>query len=212
MQLRKGGLNIFHQQVAGYVIGHGNGQHGQAAAQQAHNHVAGGRHQRAAVLPAHDQGAGGQRHDLDKHVAGKQVVGVEHGHHGRQHQIQHYAYQVLLAVVHLLLQLAHAAQHAQHQDQAEAHRQHAFQYARADLVAPRGGKVTHQVHIALAVLRQKNAEPHIQRSHHATQGNRYPSGRAAGQHGAYNAADHAQHNGEERYVLHKLHFSRPLLS
>ena len=75
-----------------------------------------------------------------------------------------------------------------------------------------------ELYVSEATIRRDLAEMHsmglIERSHGGAQRNGHPLGHAAWQHGAYDAADHAQHDGKERYVLHKLHMhiSRPLPS
>ena len=211
-QLHQRIMDVFHEQVAGEVVGDGDGDQGQAGAQQAHNHVAHGRDHRAAVLPRHDERAGRERHDFDKDIRGEQVVGVEHAHHGGQHQVQHDAHDIDLLAVHLLGELAHAAQYAEQHDEAEDHRQRGFQHARAQLVAPGSGEVAHPVDVAFAVAPHEEGQPQVQRRDRRGKPRRHPLGHAARQHGAENARHHAQHDGEEGDILYKLHISRPLPS
>ena len=111
--------------------------------------------------------------------------------------VQHDAHDIDLLVVHLLGELAHAAQYAEQHDEAEDHRQRGFQHARAQLVAPGSGEVAHPVDVAFAVAPHEEGQPQVQRRDRRGKPRRHPLGHAARQHGAENARHHAQHDGEE---------------
>ena len=70
-------MGIFHQKVPGNVIEHGKPHQKQAGTDQTHDHIPGCRDQGPPAPSDHDHSAGGNGIDLYKHIAGKQVVGID---------------------------------------------------------------------------------------------------------------------------------------
>jgi len=167
------------------------------------------RNQRASALTHHDQSRRRQRVDLDKDEGGEHIVGINQRNQGEHHQIRQDTINIVLGRLDLLLGFAHAAEESEQNDQQEHRQRNRFQYADANLIAPRRGEVTHLVGVAVARLQGVNHHADIHRQIRKDEEQRRPARHPAAHHGAGDRAHQRQQNTEEGEVLNELHVIPP---
>ena len=196
---------VRHQELSGDVVQQHQAQQEHAGAHQGEDHVADGGQGGPAPLPDHQQPAGGQGADLNKHIAGENVVGVDQHQQGRLHQIRHDVIEVALVRLQVLPEMLPAAQQAQEQHRRKGHGEQGLQDADAQLVAPGVGIVAHQVVHVLPQredIRKQDGGAHAhQAGEDQTQPPRRPARQGAGDH----RAQQRRHDGEQGEIHGKTH-------
>ena len=193
-----------HEQMAGNGIQQRQADQEQTAAQQAHHQVAHGGHQSLVVVLGHNDGAGGDGVDLDEHVAGEDVVGVQHAQQAGQQHIHHHEVQVLFAGQDVLKNILQTAQQAAGHHDAEHQRQPRFQRAGPQLVAPGRGKLAHGVHKVGILAGSRVQQPGAGSADHGQNGDRdahCPF--AAVQDAGGDTRQHCQENAQKRQIFVK---------
>ena len=208
-QCRDALADVDHQQVTGDGVENDAADEEQARTEQVHHHIANARNQRASALTHHDQSRRRQRVDLNKDEGGEHIVGINQRNQGEHHQIRQDTINIVLGRLDLLLGFAHTAEESEQNDQQEHRQRNRFQYADANLIAPRRGEVTHLVGIAVARLQGVDHHADIHRQIRKDEEQRRPARHPAAHHGAGDRAHQRQQNTEEGEVLNELHVIPP---
>ena len=208
-QRLNGLVELGKQQMSRDGVGVDHADEEQSRADKRKHHVAHGGNERPAALTDAQQGTGGDGADLNEHIAGKNIVGIAQRHQCHMRQIHHDPVQVLLAAGDVAFDVFAAAADGE-QDHDDKHQRHQrLDDTGGNLVAPRGRIVAHHVGEAdmARSTEYQQVGLHIQAGAQQEIGEPFaPAGRHhEGDHGA----QQAQHNGEERIILHKAHARPP---
>ena len=205
-----GVVQVFHQQMPRQIIEQHQTQQKEPGADQIQHHIADGRGEAGPGIPEGNQRAGAERHDFQKHIAGKQIVGINLGQEGRHQQHADRVIQVLPAGGGSFRQRpASRGQRAEH-DQRKQACADALQHPGADLVAPGSGEMPHPEDEgprtgAQQAGGQRRRPQDAQEQHAAGQ----MAGDPAGQQGAGRGGQQAEQDGKEGKILPPEHGVTP---
>ena len=202
-------MQLGEQQMARDGIGEDHTDQEQSGAHQREHHVPHRRDEGAACVLGGQQGAGGDGADLDKHIAGENIVGIGQCQQGYQRQIHHAPVKMAAVGGNILEDVIHAAQHTQQQHHREQQRHQRLDDPGGDLVAPRGGIMAHHVGVAGVVAGAEPQHAGLQHDGHGEKADGQPAAPFVTGHKGDHSAQQAQNNGEEGKVLHEAHTRPP---
>ncbi|MPM77283.1 hypothetical protein SDC9_124285 [bioreactor metagenome] len=186
-----------HQQVPRDAVEQRQSDQKQSGPQQTHEQVANRCDEIWSRVLGHHQGTGRDGCDLNEHVSGEHVVGVNQRQKSRQQQVRHDKVQSLLLRQNIMEQAMAAAQQRQPHHNGKRRCQQRLQGPRLDGVSIRRGKPPHGVHKAHVAGVDIVQQHRRQRGSHRRHGQRQhigppPIPNYRGQHAAENGGKHAE--------------------
>ena len=200
--LQNFGVQVRHEQVARAAVENGQAQQEQAGTHAVEDHVPDGGDDGRSRLAGHDQRAAGNGADLQKHIACKQVIGVDQHHQRGGQQVQHQKVDALFAPQNIVVKVLMAAQQREQHDAGKAGRQKPLQGAGPQLVAPRGREVSQPVCKAGAGLHRADGDNDGKAEDQHRRGNGQPVGHVIlSEQRRRDACQHGQDDAEKWKIL-----------
>ena len=149
-------MHRLHQKMPGDPVEDRQGDQHKTGTEKGHDHILRGRQQVSAPPADHDQPASRDGVDLDEHVAGEHVVGVDQRQQRAQQQVHHDIVQILFLLRDIHLGKAVSADQREKHDKAEKCGCQRLQDADPDLVSERRGERSHAVVVRTARIQHVN--------------------------------------------------------
>ena len=196
-----------HEKLSGDIIQETDSDEKQTGTNLTHDKIPDSCQDTMSILPDHDHAAGRYGIDLHKYVAGKQVVGVDHGKKGGHHHINQHKEQINLGGFHIRENSTKATKDGQDHDQSEKGCHESLQDSCSDLIAPWCGEMSH--HIGEFFSRLHRIEKHTGRKNQ-NDAQHYDTDSFCPfpiKSGGNDPGKHGQDNGKERKIHYKAHGS-----
>ena len=165
-------LHRDHQKVSRDVVHQHHAQKEKSRSHKVEDHVADRRQRRPSDLTHDQDAAAGKGQDLQKYIAGEDVVGPGHGHDRRCHQVQDRVIEIDLALVDILIHIAFAGQYRAEHNTHEQERYCALQDACPQFISPRRRKFAHHIRKGRPRMHREPEYRGCHRDEHALIGDR----------------------------------------